>query len=389
MRHVWLALVCASCAAGRPPAVTLKAAAASSSVAPSAPRERCELAFDSPKRLAISPQLARLGPQYFHASTRDGFEDLVPGTSRYAWFDPSNLDVAVDPPADWVTIRRSTPSFFFGWSSDDSLHVARRSDGVTATLPVSRTDLDVIEDEHDAWVLAGDRENLELVRVRPSLEIKSWPLVAAMGNEVDRQIAETASGHVVVLYPMHTIEGLELEARWLGPSGFESMTIDRVAMDDDAAELSLRSRVALSAAADGDGIAVAWRPLSPKKRVDVGSRSTPPPEDAAAEVRIISIAPGRASLARVYPTVAEKLDFTTGIGPWPLGGNGMIAGSVRDHAFFAWIDRGNVLVATPHDEKPHAIAKGEPRLLTRKARDGAELLLLSVDAQSLVPIACR
>jgi hypothetical protein len=390
MRHAWFVVL--SACSSHVAAVTLPTArpADVSSIASSA--TACAIAIDSERTLAIPARLARLAPQYFHASGREGFNDLIAGTNRYAWFDPTNLDLAIEPPAGWTMIRRSTPSFFFGWGTDGSLHVARRSDGVNARLPVSMIyDEDAVEDAHGAWLLAGNESHVRLVRVRSSLESSSWDLAAMPANAVDRQIAVTSDGHVAVVWIGRGSTGLYLMASWLGASGFApAIAIDHAAMSADAAELSLRSTLNLRAATDGDGVAVAWRPLAPEGPVDVGSPLAPPSHAVAAEVRIVTIAQGRpAAPARVHHAIAETLGFTTGIGPWPLEGNGMTSTSTRDHALFAWIEKGEVVITAPRDASPRVIAKGAPLLLPRPSRDGVELLLLSVERQSLVPISCR
>jgi hypothetical protein len=389
MRRAWLLVV--SACAGHSAPVTLPSARASE-VAPVAPTS-CAITPEPARKLAIPARLARLAPQYFHASGREGFNDLVQGTDHYAWFDPSDLDVPIDPPAGWSDIRRSTPHFFFGWTSDAASYVARRGDAKSVKLAAPIVyDEDAVEDAHGLWLLLGNDSQVRLVRVLPSLESSSWTLATKPANEVDRRIAMTSNGRVAVVWVARVSTGLDLMASWLGASGFEpAIAIDHATMSAGAADLSLRSTVELRAATDVDGAAVAWRPLAPEGRVDVGSESEPPSHAVAAQIRIVTIAPGRAPTpARVHPTIADKLDFTTGVGPWPLEGNGMTSSSVRGHAFFAWIENGNeVVLAAPRDARPRVIGSGAPRLVTRPSRDGVELLLLSVDGQSLVPITCR
>jgi hypothetical protein len=166
-----------------------------------------------------------------------------------------------------------------------------------------------------------------------------------------------------------------------------------------AIELSLRSTTDLRVASEGsDRIAVAWRPLAPKdgEVVDVGSALEPPETPTTAEVCIFTAHPsGTVSPSRVHMTVALPLMDTSGVGPWPLYGNGMVSATLAGHAIFFWnetkgADQG-VVYATPDDAAPHAVMSGSFRLLPRATTtaNSLELLLLrSTGSQQLVPITC-
>jgi len=180
------------------------------------------------------------------------------------------------------------------------------------------------------------------------------------------------------------------------------VSIDHVAVPPLAVDLALRSSTNLRVAAEGtDRIAVAWRPLVPKdgEAVDVGSSSTPPLAPTSAEVRIFTAHPRGTTLPRVHTTLALPLMGTSGVGPWPLSGNGMVSTTLAGHAVFIWHEweglapserRNAVVYATPDDAAPHAVIAGSFRLLPRAtAASSLELLLLrSTGSQELVPFTC-
>ncbi len=390
-------LVCSACTTRTPTAVTLAAQPTSSaSTTPIAiSLTACNVSVGPPTALAIPARLKALGPQYFHPSGREGFNDLIAGTSRYTWYDPSDLDVPVDPPPDMAMIRRSTKSFWFGWSIDNKLHVARRTDATSTKTNVAfLSDVDAAEDASGrGWLLGGD---LRIVRVDPSLAVEELKVAAAPSvDPQDHRVGVTRSGGVAVVWVAQANGALDVLASWLGPSGFlPPRTIDHVSIPPDAIALSLRSSTDLSVASHGrDGLAVAWRPLTPgdHEAVDVGSQVSPPPRAVSATVRIVTVtALGSASAPKEHSTRAQPLAFTSGMGPWALNGNGMVAAAVMGHAIFFWHDAGRVVYATPEDAAPRAITTGAYRLIPRESRSASELLLLqSVGAQSVVSVACR
>jgi hypothetical protein len=402
---VSLSLFAACSATTSPKTVALAPPAPASAPAPvAAPTVACRIEIGAPRAIAIPPRLQAVAPQYFHAGAHDdGFNDLVPGTSRYQWYDPSNLDVAVDPPGDIARIARSTSRWFFGYATDGSLRVARRSDSRVA--PVAGKpgyDLDMIETgSYEAWIALADLSQLDVptvrvVRVDATLASRDWTLTMAPQDPFDRRFAWTEDGRVGFVWVAQGDGRLSVVASWLGPSGFGAPNIlDSVAIPAPAIELSLRSTTNLRVTPEGrDRVAVAWRPLvpAPGEVVDVGTRARPPEKAVRAEVRIFAAAPSsRPTPPDVHDTTALPLGGVTGIGFWPLAGNGMAATTVSDHAVFFWNDSDGssaprVVYASPGDARAKAITPGRYRIVPR----AADLLLLqSVGPQQVVPLYCR
>jgi len=403
-----LALALVACGHPAPATIALEPAPAASAPAPvHAKARRCAPDVAAPVALPIPPALEALAAQYFHANAHDdGFNDLIHGTSRYAWYDPSDLDVRVDPPGDIAMIRRSTPSFFFGWAgAGASARIARRADRQVRPAPWTRVyDLDAMEDAAGVgWFLGSDlgattSQGVHLLRVDRALATHDEIVATLNGDDPwDRRVAETETGRVVVAWVARSPTGLDVVAAWRGPAGFSApRVVDHVTVPAAAAELSLRSTTNLRLAADGaDRVALAWRPLVPAKGevVDPGSASSPPTRAVTAEVRIVVFSPsGLAAPPRVHAATAQPLGFTTGVGPWPLTGNGMASATLAGTALFFWNDdaSGRVLLATPDDATARAIETGRYRILPRPSARGLEVLLLhSVGPQAMVRVTCR
>lgn len=406
MRHSLALVVLAACAS--PPSSTVVIAPPSAVASPApvhATSRACSLDVAAPRVLAIPARLEAVAAQYFHASAHDdGLNDLIPGTRRYAWYDPSDLDVAVDPAPDMTMIRRSTRSFFFGWSETVGTRVARRRDRkATTTSWTGIADADAVEDAAGTgWLLGASLRptgpvSLRVLRVDGDLHVSEESVAAVPADDPsDRRIGVTATGRVVVAWVAASARGLDVVATWRGASGFSApRVVDHVDAPAAAGELALRSTTNLRVATEGaDRVAIAWRPLVPREgeAVDVGSRSRPPERAATAEVRIFTLDPsGHATSPAIHAAKALPLGGTTGIGPWPLDGNGMASATVGGRAVFFWIDDpARVVYATPTDARPRAIMEGSFRLLPRTTPRGIELLLLrSPGTQQVVPITCR
>ncbi len=362
----------------------------------------CAVTVGPPRTLAIPARLAAIAPQYFHPSTRDdGFNDLVPNTSRYTWYDPSNLDVAVMPPTGLDIIWRATRSYLVG-HGNGALAIARRGDQVATPIAAKRQlqIADVVEDgSGNVWILgpALAAKHLEVLRLAAGALRASELAVGTVDADsaFDHRIGITQTGRVAAVWITRATDGVAVMASWLDPRGAfgAPVEVDHQALTPAATELTLRSGVDLRVAADGaDALAIAWRPLAPKpgEDVDLGSQTAPPSRAVTAEVRIVIAGVRGATRRAVHPTTAQPLDFTSGIGPWPLYGNGMIATTIAGHAVVFWIDDGRAVYATA-SEPPRTIAAGSFRLLPRRTPAGADelLLLQSAGDQQVAPIACR
>lgn len=411
-RALLLFLTLAECNNGtaREPVIATSAPAAKAAPSAVAAAAPCALSVGAPHRLALPAELAALGPQFFHPGVRDGFNDLIQGTRRYRWYDPSDLEVGVEPPGDMTMIWQSTEHFFVGYG-EDALRVARRRGAVAPPVgsPPFKRLLDVTEDSAgNAWLLTQDasppagKGSLFVWRVAPALSVVEYPAVPDPGSDWrDRRIEATVDGRVAVVWLSQDARGLSIQAAWSIPKGpwTTPKTLDRVDLAPDAAELSVRTSVGLALARHGqDAIAVAWRPLAPRpgERVDKGTVERPPRTPVPAEIRIVvAHEDGVVEHPTMYPTVARALMFTSGVGPWSLSPTGLTGASVRGHAVFVWNETSDkspkILLVEPEASEPRAVAAGSFRTVPRTAPNGAlELLLLrSAGEQQAVDIDCR
>jgi hypothetical protein len=363
----------------------------------------CTLEVSGPKTFTIPPGLSAIAPQYFHPGGHDGFNDLVQGSRRYRWYDPSDLQTAVEPPGDMTMIGRSTKSFWIGYS-DSELRVARRGGREARKLgqdPALRL-IDATEDRlGNAWVLASASpprpgSTLYVMRVNPDLSWDQTQPLNLGANVFDAAIAVTDDRAVGVVLLERDGNQLRIDVWWAAPKRPWSTphTIDSVTLPPMAVELSVRTTVDLAATWHGlDSIAVAWRPLAPKdgEKIDPGTTARPPMRPASAEVRIVVARGlgGAVGAPSVHPTVAAPLMGTSGVGPWPLHANGMRAATLRQRALFAWSDDAVVLLAGTADSKPRAIDQGFYRLAFRAQSRAVELLLLqSTGPQKMVTLGC-
>jgi hypothetical protein len=113
-------------------------------------------------------------------------------------------------------------------------------------------------------------------------------------------------------------------------------------------------------AADGDALAVAWRPLlAPAGRpLDTGSPSRPPAVSFPAEVRVLTVSTdAKPRLVSRYPTTVQPPAWVTGHGPWPLQPGGAWGFTLADRATFLWLDPATrsevpLVAAQVHDPRP-------------------------------------
>jgi hypothetical protein len=372
-------------------------------------RAECAVVVGAPRPIAIPARLTAIAPQFFHAGVRDGFNDLVAGTKRYDWYDPANLDVKIVPPEGMDIIWRATPSYFLGWT-DNALMIARRGDKTATRVPTEKMHiLDFVEDANgNAWALTSTNDSrptspMHVIRIDKSLATTDTPVgtFALEGRaRWDRQLAVTKSGRVAVVWAVRRHDGVAILAAWRTERGTfgTPAEIDHVELERDAIELTLRTGVELRATAEGaNAIAVAWRPLhrKPHERIDLGTEARPPTTGVTAEVRIVTVE-GAPVLRASYPAFAHPLMFTSGVGPWPLMGSGIVATTIADRAVFFWIDGTeqphDAVYATPY-APPRAIAEGSFRIVPRSARGSAPLdeilLLRSSGDQQVAPIECK
>jgi hypothetical protein len=404
MRASMCSLLLIACGSSRPASVTVPVASGATPPPVTAPAHECALHASPLRRLDVPAAVLALAPQYFHAGTTDPILDLIAGTSKYTFYDPENF-AGILPPPPIAMIRRATKSFLFGWSDASKAYIARRNDDKATLLNARQHDIDMVEDARGrAWLLtsfldAQSTTNVTLFEISSALESRDYSVVALAGvDPFDRRVAVTADGVVVVAWVERSEHGLLVMASWLDARGFhDAYIVDRVDVPEEAIELSLRSTTSLRVAADSkDRIAIAWRPIVPRKdeTIDVGTPSRPPDRETSAEVRIVTTDMRHATLPpKVHATRAHPLGFVSGRGPWPIRTNGLVATTAAGHAVFVWLEGEGVVMAGARDDHSQNVSPhlGEPRLwpLEPTARGTDVLILRAGGPQNAFTIGCE
>jgi hypothetical protein len=126
------------------------------------------------------------------------------------------------------------------------------------------------------------------------------------------------------------------------------------------AELSVRTSTNLALAADGEALAIAWRPFVPPTGAlaDTGDGHHPPTVPFPAAVRLVVTSPGATpQLVSRYPTQVQPPMFVTGKGPWGLNPGGAWSFSLDGKPVFIWLDPAasrevSLVAARLHDPQP-------------------------------------
>lgn len=227
----------------------------------------------------------------------------------------------------------------------------------------------------ELWAVARSPDRSRLLHLRPDGSHEVRDLDVPRGR--DTTLALTSAGRPALVFLRRDAGRLTLMVSWsLDPAN--AIEVDHVELPVAVAELSERTGVDVVAAADGAGIAVAWRPLTDSSLTDVGTPEEPPQTPAVAEVRVRSVAPDGAlgSLQR-HATRAYPLGGVTGVGPWGLYPSGMTATTLGGHALFAWLAGDAVVAARSLDSTATRIAPSEGAPLIRfRGTDAARELLL-------------
>lgn len=409
MKRSLLVLVLAACGAKQAAVISIPGVDAGpappTNVPPTVVAERpCTIDIAKPETFPIPPRLQAIAPQYFHAGGHEGFNDLVPSSKRYRWYDPNDLQTPIDPPGDMEIIERATKNFYFGRNGSE-LRAARRNGHEAKKFghPGGFRIVDVTEDRlGNAWVLAASAGSsaygdLWLMRINPDLTWDENPSALTLGvNIFDAALAVTDDRTVGIVILDRDANELRLSGWWIapkrdwtGPNKLDSVTLPPMAV-----ELSIRTTVDLAVAWHGsDTLAIAWRPLAPKEGeiVDAGSKAKPPTKPVSAAVRIFLARAWENAVAppMIHPTVAAPLGGVSGIGPWPLHSNGMRGATLHQQAVFAWIDDGVVKIASPGDATARTVDNGFPRLVFRSVGADLDLLMLqSGGPQKMVRLGC-
>lgn len=352
-----------------------------------APAAGCALEARPIASPAMSPELAAVAPQYFHASHRGGFDAYRGGAPDFPWFDVTDLEHPVRAP-EGARIAASTRGTLFVASREGQLGTMRRGAGRVEWTGQRLYVVEAVEsDAGDRWALARSGTTYRVVHVAPDGAVVVRDVgLSELGHDV--RIALTAEGTPVLAWLAREGGHLRVHVAFgIDPAG--ARVVDEVELPEPVAELSERSRVDLAIAAHGPrGIGVAWRPLDDPEYEDVGSPVQPPSTPARAQVRWRVVEPSGA-LGEVHQraTIAHPLGFVTGIGPWPLAGNGAKAATLRGRALFVWHDEDGVYGALADDASATRLAarEGAPLIVLRPAGEALELLLLAVAGSDSSP----
>lgn len=337
----------------------------------------CRLVASALPPPRVAPALLAVAPQYFHAYYSGGFDAYRGGPDVFPWFDAADLEHPTIPPAH-TRIAASTSGSFLTVGLDGELGLLRR--GATHVSRLGERlypEVAVEAPGGEIWATARSGSGLRLLHITAGGRHD----VRDLGLTEDGRVATlalSASGRPALVWFARAGGRLSLRVSWtLDPA--QAVEVDHVDLPAPVARLAVRSGVDLAAAADGAGIAVAWRPLTDKSFTDVGSVSVPPQSPARAEVRWRSIAPdGTLGALHRHATLARPLEATTGVGPWGLAPSGMKATTLRGHAMFVWVDGDAILAARAAAGAATRLAasEGAPLVAFRGTEDARELLLL-------------
>jgi hypothetical protein len=349
-------------------------------------------------RLPVSPlpaDLLRLDGQFFHPRGREPFNDLIPGTSRYAYYDPGHPFARAEPPPGIDRVRWLTEHALVGTGSDGAELLIAPRDGRFQPRRLRGTaglQLEAVAEARSGaiWILVRQwsrhvqgSDAFALVRGDRDEAPRSF---AAAAWSSDAALAVTASGDVAAAWveagPAPGIATLRLA--WLDAARgrLSVRDADHVALPRDAPYVALITGFNVVVAGDGDGAAIAWRPLD---------EDGPPPStwylgrpwlvEHPATVRVLRADAGAIRLVSRHPTRVQRRTLFAGAPPWGLDPGGAWAFSLGGRAVVAWLDQGepdqaSIVAALVGDARPTVLdADGfDTRLEVAAAReDGVEL----------------
>lgn len=326
---------------------------------------------------ALADALLAVAPQCFHAAHRGGFDAYQGPGQVFPWFEPTDLEHPIAPPAG-ARIAASTPSTFLVVSPQGELGVLRRGEAHVAWLGERLYPESAIE-RSTGEVLATCRSGsgLRLARVGRDgrLDVRDLGIVE-IGRRAD--LGLTADDRPALVFSERDGGRLRLMVSWtLDRAG--AVEVDSVELPVPVAELSERTGADLTIAADGaSDLAVGWRVLADASFTNVGTASEPPGAPAGAEVRWRTISPDGA-LGDVHraSTVAQPLAGVSGIGPWGLAPCGLKASTLGGRAIFAWVDGDSIRAARADQDAAVDVApsEGAPLIAFRGTDRARELLL--------------
>jgi hypothetical protein len=181
----------------------------------------------------------------------------------------------------------------------------------------------------------------------------------------EARLGSTRSGRVAVAWVERgraTAGKISLRLSWVDEQGHANSAkeIDAITLPPAYADLSVPTRANVVLQADGDLLAVAWRPLDSPKGPPADTRDAehPPKAPFAGTMRIVIASPDAPPrLASQFPTTVQPLGGVTGHGPWGLNRGGAWSFTLDGRAVFIWLDsveaiKTSLVAARPSDSQP-------------------------------------
>ncbi len=339
---------------------------------------RCPLFHAPIAAPELHPWLHITAGQNFHPGHTPGGFDAYSGGDGFPWFDVHSLDQPVIAPST-ARVAAATRSTLLVNSRAGELGTLDRRGGAPRWLGEKL--YPVAADETTTgvtWAVARADTTWKLARISASLQVTELGVPTTIA---DVRLAVTADDRVAVAWLEHDGPALRIKLA-IEPELAHPKVVDEVRLPSELAELSRLTSVDLAIASDGpDGVGVAWRPL---KAPTVVKPPKPPSADGwdiptdpyEAEIRWFAVARDgqRVGAPIRQPTLAERRLGGSGLGPFGLQINGMVAGRLGGRAVFVWSDGGWISGARVDHEGAVAMTRSsnEPRIVLRPG----ELLLL-------------
>ena len=361
-----------------------------------APVSPCKLGAVQLPAPAVSSDLHSIAYQ-FQPTHRGTFVDSRPSASRAPYFDPTDPATRAVPPGALARVNWVTPHFLVGKSrpqSEDTTVVEKTTGVATVVQDGARLHIDdVLEAPDHTLLILGETvgatgEPGALLLFRGDNNRPPQTLTREIARTSWRaRLGSTRRGRTAAAW----VEGgaatkgrVSLRVAWIDEKGVArpAREADGVDLPGDYADLSVLTGANVELSADGDALAIAWRPLLPPsgKPADTGDQYHPPSVTFAASVRILVAAADRQTrLVSQHHTTVQPLSFTTGKGPWSLDPGGAWSFTLDGRAVFLWVDPpGMQLVAArPHDAAPTVLDSDSTRRLwvPRPGADGRTAVL--------------
>jgi len=331
----------------------------------------CRLHTDPLPQPDIHPWLLATAAQHFHPGDTPGGFDAYTGGDQFPWFDVFALDRPFIA-ARTARVAAATPSTLLVTSESGELGTLDRHGGRARWLGEKLYPVDAHETTTGVqWVVARTGTTWRLVSISTKVQVIDLGVPATIW---DVRLAVTADDRVAVAWLEHDHSELRIRLA-MEPDLAHPRVVDEVALPGELAELSRLTSVDLVIASDGpDGVGLAWRPLRhtgevkpPDPHADDPWFMPMDPYDAEVRWFVVSHAGERTTSPRRQPTLAQRRNGGSGLGPFGLQINGMVAGRIGGRAMFAWGDGRWVLGARVDNDAAVVLTEyiNEGRLLLR------------------------